>query len=254
MRSLTIIVSLVVAIAACSQKMEAYVAPREQLEVFASSDLVPPFFKPSNLRADKVVPTAPLVDDQVVMQGLAAVHETLERGLLTHQDDEKIVALVREYKKGKPFPLRTGTMRFGADGKPQQTGQVAGMVYDCTNEVYVVYPGLRMSWIPFTATLYHEMRHEIECKDLLKAQGVYSGRELTRAKSFPSVCAAEGRGYAAQVRMLVALSNMRPKNSMLTMSKLDLNRLDETLDVWEALAGNKFCEYYRQRMATPRTQ
>lgn len=158
---------------------------------------------------------------------------------LSTPEDEEIFRLLHQYDSGRRLYRTTARVVVSRNdsGSP-----IAGrMAFRCRpGHEYAYNPGVQTS-IPFLAlSLYHEMKHGVQC-----LQGIESpDREDER-------CYYEAPAYAAQARFLVALhkKGMLPDRVSATEPS-DFGLMVQTLEAWEALFKGQaeFCRWYRREL------
>lgn len=153
-------------------------------------------------------------------------------------DDEEIFRLLHQYESGQRL-YRT-TAKVVVSKNDSGSLNVGRMAFRCPDHEYAYNPDVQTS-TPFLAlSLYHELRHGVQC-----LQGI----------EFPDLeddlCRYEAPAYAAQVRFLIALH----KKGMLPVrvsagEPSDAGLLAQTLEAWNALAESPeaFCRWYKRKL------
>jgi hypothetical protein len=158
---------------------------------------------------------------------------------LSTPEDEEIFRLLHQYDSGRRL-YRT-TARVVVSRNDSDSPTVGRMAFSCRpGHEYAYNPGVQTS-TPFLAlSLYHELKHGVQC-----LQGIeLPDREEDR-------CHYEAPAYAAQVRFLVALhkKGMLP-DRVSAAEPSDAGLMAQTLEAWEALSGGEaeFCRWYRREL------
>ncbi len=157
---------------------------------------------------------------------------------LSTPEDEEIFGLLHQYQSGSRLYRTTAKVVIS---RSDAGGPVAGrMAFCCPGHEYAYNPGVQTSTPLLALSLYHEMKHGVQCLKGIKLPE----REDQR-------CRYEIPAYAAQVRFLVALHNrgMLP-DRVSAAEPSDAGLLVQTLEAWEALRGGEaeFCRWYRRKL------
>ena len=151
---------------------------------------------------------------------------------LSTPDDEEIFKLLHQYE--------TGQRLYRTTAKVVVSKNVGRMAFSCPDHEYAYNPDVQTS-TPFLAlSLYHELRHGVQCQ-----QGI----ELPDMED--DLCLYEAPAYAAQVRFLVALHNKGMLPDRVSAGEpSDAGLLVQTLEAWDALAEGEetFCRWYKREL------
>ncbi len=216
---------------------------------FPTAHLVPAPFSLQNLLTNTVETDLPLVNDKILGYAQSLARTMAHKGIMKHPDDALILKLMGEYDRQRPMKVGWKALYLDQSGKFTKVPQKGEMVmlYSCMDDGYMVNPTIRLGYANLASAMYHELMHEIQCRELIKKYGVRSGKELPPGGA-PRPCEMEARGYAAQIRMLVALNATKPRGFRDPMNRKDLQLLAQMHETWEALADNRFCEWFERRL------
>lgn len=157
---------------------------------------------------------------------------------LSTPEDEEIFRLLRQYESGRRLYRTTAKVVVSKNYSGSPT--VGRMAFRCQDHEYAYNPGVQTS-TPFLAlSLYHELKHGVQC-----LQGI----------EFPDLeddlCRYEAPAYAAQVRFLIALhkKGMLPAR-VSAKEPSDAGLMVQTLEAWEALSKSEeeFCRWYQREL------
>lgn len=146
--------------------------------------------------------------------------------------DEEIFQLLHQYEAGQRLYRTTAAVIISKN--------VGRMAFSCPDHEYAYNPDVQTSTAFLALSLYHELRHGVQCQQ---------GTELPRTEY--DLCRYEAPAYAAQVRFLIALhkKGMLP-DRLSTSEPSDAGLMVQTLEAWEALAEGEeaFCRWYRREL------
>lgn len=203
-------------------------------------DLIPPV-DPVSV-AVRAVSGIPTVHPQQLPEAMELIASLRGRSELSTTDDLGIQLLVEAYTSGqRRFRVRPVTIQHGAG--------TSRMAYTCTGDHYAVAPDIRPTTPLLAASLYHELAHELQCREELEKLGTTDRREMREIEAASDPCVEEPRAYAAQIRFIRALFHSGNMPTQLSSDETsDFGLLQQTQEAWLALLENRFCEWYRVRM------
>jgi hypothetical protein len=157
---------------------------------------------------------------------------------LSTPEDEEIFRLLHQYESGRRLYRITARVVVSKNGSGSPT--VGRMAFSCPGHEYAYNPGVQTS-TPFLAlSLYHELKHGVQC-----LQGI----EFPHQED--NLCRYEAPAYAAQVRFLIALhkKGMLP-DRVSAREPSDAGLMVQTLEAWEALSKGEaeFCRWYQREL------
>jgi hypothetical protein len=197
---------------------------------------VPEYFK-IGLRLG-TTKSVPLISRSQIEKALDLILSMKNDSALQTADDRVIYQLLDEYISGRRlYRLTVKVIVQHTDPDNLTIGRAA---FSCARSEYAFNPHIRTS-LPFLAlSLYHELRHGVQCQN---------GEEFldTPIKR----CQHEAPAYAAQVRFFIALNNQgRLPNKVSIDEPGDAYLAEQTRQAWKALAESEhaFCKWYDLQM------
>ena len=146
--------------------------------------------------------------------------------------DQEIFLLLHQYEAGQRLYRTTAAVIISKN--------VGRMAFSCPDHEYAYNPDVQTS-TPFLAlSLYHELKHGVQCQQGIKLP-----------KTEDELCRYEAPAYAAQVRFLVALHKKGMLPDVVSAEEpSDAGLLVQTLEAWDALAEGEeaFCRWYRREL------
>lgn len=203
-------------------------APQEMQEHYAQ-------MIPGEIRFDQVIEAVqpeeiPVVDEHAITAALRFIVRGANNPELQTEEDKLIIELARRYMAG------TETFRFDFGDVPSAEEGLTRMAYSCELDHYLVGPGLRAT-IPLLAlSVYHELRHKLEC--VSDTGGSADDRVPTELD-----CATELPAYAAQVRFYAALVSAKRIPERLSADGSDLGVLRQSSEAYFVIDKRAFCAW-----------
>lgn len=151
---------------------------------------------------------------------------------LNTPDDEEIFRLLHQYEAGQRLYRTTAAIIISKN--------VGRMAFSCPDHEYAYNPDVQTS-TPFLAlSLYHELKHGVQCQQGIELPGTDD-----------DLCRYEASAYAAQVRFLIALHRKGMLPDVLSAEEpSDAGLMVQTLEAWDALAEGEeaFCRWFRREL------
>jgi len=151
---------------------------------------------------------------------------------LSTPDDEEIFQLLHQYEAGQRLYRTTAAVIISKN--------VGRMAFSCQDHEYAYNPDVQTS-TPFLAlSLYHELKHGVQCQQGIELPGTEE-----------DLCRYEAPAYAAQARFLIALHRKGMLPEQVSASEpSDAGLLIQTLEAWDVLAEGEeaFCRWYRRKL------